>query len=262
MRRTEPPSAATWILHHFKLGRCNDALAGDLMEEFRSGRSVGWYWRQVLAATAIGFLKEIVDHQFVFAFAVLWSMLAPAWLLIISGIAQHFNLSARIWQLDWPWSTLSYMALLLLANLIFIWTGIALYLVAHLSMTENLRVALLSRGILASIPVLFALSALLIALPAQFLQRGHPVNRLSAIRLSPGAVTDLGPIVIQPVAPQEKWDLRFGDTVIDPYANPRFATADWSSAAMIVRLPFFLCVLCALWRTTSLAGRRRNRVAA
>ncbi len=48
MSRTGPPPLATWMLEHLTFGCRKEELAGDLCEEFRSGRSEGWYWRQVL----------------------------------------------------------------------------------------------------------------------------------------------------------------------------------------------------------------------
>lgn len=37
MRRIEPPATATWLLEHFTPGERNEALAGDLLEEFQNG---------------------------------------------------------------------------------------------------------------------------------------------------------------------------------------------------------------------------------
>ena len=48
MRR--PPRIASLILQRLAPG--NEALHGDLDEEFSSGRSSVWYWRQVMAAIA------------------------------------------------------------------------------------------------------------------------------------------------------------------------------------------------------------------
>jgi hypothetical protein len=50
-----PPRLATFLLH--RLGEGNDALAGDLDEEYRAGRSRSWYWRQVCAAIVLGTLR-------------------------------------------------------------------------------------------------------------------------------------------------------------------------------------------------------------
>jgi hypothetical protein len=63
MRSTEPPTTATWLLEHLSSGRSNDSLQGDLMEEYRSGRSGAWYWRQVLMTIAVTFWKEISAHK-------------------------------------------------------------------------------------------------------------------------------------------------------------------------------------------------------
>lgn len=46
------PRIATWLLKH--LVARNDALAGDLLEEYRAGRSATWYWKQVVIAMCVG----------------------------------------------------------------------------------------------------------------------------------------------------------------------------------------------------------------
>jgi hypothetical protein len=63
MRRSEPPSLATWILDHAVPGGRDEGLAGDLLEEFRSGRSEGWYWRQVCSVAVIGFREPAVRRS-------------------------------------------------------------------------------------------------------------------------------------------------------------------------------------------------------
>jgi hypothetical protein len=50
-----PPALANWLLDRLGYGRQNAPLAGDLLEEFRSGRSAFWYWRQTLVVVAKGF---------------------------------------------------------------------------------------------------------------------------------------------------------------------------------------------------------------
>lgn len=53
MDSREPPALATWLLDRLGYAHENPALAGDLLEEFQTGRSAAWYWRQ----TAMVMLK-------------------------------------------------------------------------------------------------------------------------------------------------------------------------------------------------------------
>jgi preprotein translocase subunit SecY len=52
MTEEQPPTLATWLLK--RAARGNEALVGDLLEEYRRGRSTAWYWRQVLTAVIVG----------------------------------------------------------------------------------------------------------------------------------------------------------------------------------------------------------------
>ena len=58
MTPRKPPALATWLLT--RAARGNDALIGDLLEEFRSGRSRPWYWSQTLRALATTRWQEAV----------------------------------------------------------------------------------------------------------------------------------------------------------------------------------------------------------
>lgn len=57
------PTAAAWLLKVFKVTENNPPLIGDLNEEFLSGHSSVWLWRQVLAAIVFGIGKEIYGHR-------------------------------------------------------------------------------------------------------------------------------------------------------------------------------------------------------
>ena len=58
MRSIDPPPFASWLLR--RLACDNEALTGDLWEEYRRGRSGAWYWRQTLMAIMVGRSREIL----------------------------------------------------------------------------------------------------------------------------------------------------------------------------------------------------------
>lgn len=53
-----PPRLAVWLLQRSGVAT-NEPLAGDLLEEFRRGRSVGWFWRQTGTAVLNTFVKGL-----------------------------------------------------------------------------------------------------------------------------------------------------------------------------------------------------------
>ena len=52
MNSGRPPRLAVLFLKCFGLAQ-DEAFAGDLMEEFHSGRTTGWFWRQALTAVRV-----------------------------------------------------------------------------------------------------------------------------------------------------------------------------------------------------------------
>ena len=60
----QPPRVATWLLDNFRYGPLSDSLVGDLIEQFRQGRSRYWYYRQVAVALAAGMVKGVREHKF------------------------------------------------------------------------------------------------------------------------------------------------------------------------------------------------------
>jgi len=52
------PAMAQWLLERFGITRGNPALMGDLVEEYSSGRSTWWVWRQTLLAIAAVVIHE------------------------------------------------------------------------------------------------------------------------------------------------------------------------------------------------------------
>ncbi len=106
MSRSLPPAAATWLLAHVGCGPTVEPLAGDLVEEYRAGRSAGWYWRQVVAAVATGLAEELRRHKFLVIRAMLTGlagMFLFGWLLgdplfdWIDGLAEVRGMAPRIY---------------------------------------------------------------------------------------------------------------------------------------------------------------------
>ena len=127
MKRTEPPQFATRMLEHCTPADRHEVLSGDLLEEFRSGRSEAWYWRQVFAACAVSWTESLRARIPLFVFALIWSMLAPAWKVFIDGI-ESAPIIDRI--LD-PLGILGAPPLLagwLLLNGSFLWAGMLVYI--------------------------------------------------------------------------------------------------------------------------------------
>ena len=134
MTRMEPPPLATWILERCIPGQRDQALAGDLLEAFQAGRSDRWYWRQALAAFAVGWAKYLGDRAPLIVFAMLWSILAPAWVAVVERV-QNTNL-------PWPVSVATWVVL----NLSFLWTGMLLFAAFHRRVSVALSTKKLKRA--------------------------------------------------------------------------------------------------------------------
>ena len=76
MRSSRPPALATWCLEHVRFGVTNDSLVGDLVEEYGRGRSPSWYWKQVVAAFVVNFVREVRTQPLLAARTVgsVWSV--------------------------------------------------------------------------------------------------------------------------------------------------------------------------------------------
>jgi len=81
MKTSRPPAFATSLLQQLALGDKNEALAGDLIEEFERRRSAAWYWRQVVGGILAGLAGQLraewkeAGHvvAWTFGFAVAWN---------------------------------------------------------------------------------------------------------------------------------------------------------------------------------------------
>ena len=88
MRSKQPPRIATWMLKHFGSGPNNDALLGDLAEQYLQKDSAMWYWRQAMKAIPVSFFKEIRGHKRIAARALL-----TGWIMWILGGISIFPLA-------------------------------------------------------------------------------------------------------------------------------------------------------------------------
>jgi hypothetical protein len=80
------------MLKHFGSGSDNDALIGDLAEQYRVKDSAAWYWRQALGGIVVSFFKEIRGHKRIAARALLtgWGMWAVYVTLILPLLTPYF----------------------------------------------------------------------------------------------------------------------------------------------------------------------------
>jgi hypothetical protein len=66
------------MLKHFGCGPNNEAMLGDLAEQYQQRGSVLWYWRQAMKAIPLSLLEELRGHKRIAASALLtgWGMWA------------------------------------------------------------------------------------------------------------------------------------------------------------------------------------------
>jgi hypothetical protein len=90
----EPPSLAMWLLARAALGPRCESIAGDLIEQYRGGRSAAWFWRQTLSAIVTGFIVELRHHKAVAIVAVrigtntnalFMFLVRPRWISYLDG---------------------------------------------------------------------------------------------------------------------------------------------------------------------------------
>ncbi|MHB8814992.1 MAG: hypothetical protein ACYDAE_17205 [Steroidobacteraceae bacterium] len=82
MNRREPPAIAAWLLSRFAPTRRSESLLGDLFEEYQTGRSPAWYWRETFVALLIAAHRESRELFARRVPQVLLALLAPAALLV------------------------------------------------------------------------------------------------------------------------------------------------------------------------------------
>lgn len=62
------PLVATWLLERWSV---DEALIGDLVEQYQRKRSAAWYWREVLVALFVSGCRTIASHKWLAVRAIL-----------------------------------------------------------------------------------------------------------------------------------------------------------------------------------------------
>jgi hypothetical protein len=186
MNPKNPPAMASWMLEHLILGDKNEALAGDLLEDFRRGRSAAWYWRQVLVAIVFGFTRELRAQWPAMTYAALWAVPVPVFSVRVVGKIGAIAFLPRRWQLAWPYSTICDLALFFGCHLFYVWLGLVLYFLLFSWATSGLRLRRLARSLWVSVFVYVAVNMGLIAFFALFPPHARymiDVRHVTAVRL-------------------------------------------------------------------------------
>lgn len=287
MSQIEPPRLPTWMLEHLRGGGSNEALAGDLIQEFHRGRSVVWYWHQVLAVILIGWLRNIRNHRNLVVFTILWSILAPGWTVVAMRVAERQAEAWHIWRLNWPWSSLCSTALFFVPGLIFIWVGVSFYIVAQIHSLKRINYWHFGRSLLLSASLFIGISGALAGSMTFFQMLGHAEGqRHSALSIAPTApyfvpksvgggrevtvtrdkhgvatVQSTTRVYVEPDSPWPQKPFQLDHNVLKGGTlSPWGAITETGLWAIVNRLPLFLSALIALWATRRAASEVKGTV--
>lgn len=100
MSRRNPPAVALWLLDRLGFAGGNASLVGDLLEEFRNGRSVPWFWRQTLTVIANSVARRA-------------GLLQIYWIAVVVGFAVQLPVSLLLFRLHLPRSAFVLMSIAL-----------------------------------------------------------------------------------------------------------------------------------------------------
>jgi hypothetical protein len=160
MNARTPPTLAVWLLRCLRYFEYNEALAGDLQEEFASGRSRRWYWRQTLMAIGRAMRHNLVN-EFPGYIAVFLVVLGPQ-LCCVLLLRRYLAPGGR-----WHW--LSDLALVVIYVLLLappIWRWLKLPRLKLLSWQPNAGAAIVYWTLLAAAAIAGVSHTSLIAVEA------------------------------------------------------------------------------------------------
>jgi hypothetical protein len=126
------------MLRHLIAGNGDEALDGDLLEVFRLGRSNQWYWYQVIAACVGSWRRGLQARGSVLAFALLWSVLAPVWYATID-VFETSHVFDKGSQIFGPLWILPALAAWIAIHSAFAWAGLLIYQLVHRTLGKPIR---------------------------------------------------------------------------------------------------------------------------
>jgi hypothetical protein len=77
MKPSAPPTLATWLLSRVLVDEKSESLIGDLIEQYRGGRSRVWYWRQTFSALALNAVAATSAHKWLAVTVVALGLCLP-----------------------------------------------------------------------------------------------------------------------------------------------------------------------------------------
>jgi hypothetical protein len=143
MKVTGAVALATWMLEHLTFGAPNEALSGDLLEELEQGRSVGWYWGEVLCAIKVRAARGVQRCVLPLVFAAGWSTLYPMWQFVLWSRMLTPTMFEHWAAMDWPYNLSLELGSGMLPAVSFLWLGLLVYMglfVRRLDWPSGLRV--------------------------------------------------------------------------------------------------------------------------
>lgn len=97
MSNAQPPRFASWLLTRFASGPQSESMMGDLVEQYRSGRSAAWYWRQVVSAVLAGAGRDLRTHKLLTLRAVAFGSLLYLLVVLPGELVVSCRPGSRHW---------------------------------------------------------------------------------------------------------------------------------------------------------------------
>ena len=149
---------AAALLERIARRRYAEAIAGDLLEELRAGRTNAWFWRELLQVIVMQGVSAARTVAGPVVFSLAWSLLYPVW----QGIWWRSPLARGVFdrwsRLDWPASALLLLGGGLVPVMTFLWLGIFVYLLMRTEAPAELSPVRVAAGLSLSLSVLLVVS--------------------------------------------------------------------------------------------------------